>query len=168
MGDAGNSRCPIDDPKWRRYCSVMVPPFEPGGNLPPGIHWATWEEIVDRFGWTEHRQGLLAGLRLALNELRTAGCRTVYLDGSFVTNKRDPGDYDACWDIEGIDWDRIDPTLLTFDDLRREQKATFGGEWFPAFAAADLYGTTYLDFFQVDERTEQAKVIVAISLEDEG
>jgi hypothetical protein len=157
----------IDERTSERYCSVMIPPFAPGGNLPPGIHWATWEEVVERFGWTERQQLLLAGLRRALNELKAAGCRSAYVDGSFVTIEPEPGDFDVCWETEGIDWDRIDPTLLTFDDLRREQKAKFGGECFPADAAADLYGTTYLDFFQVDEETEQPKGIVGISLGDE-
>jgi transcriptional regulator with XRE-family HTH domain len=41
----------------------MIPPFEPStGLLPPGIHDATWEELVARFGWTPHRLSLLAGL----------------------------------------------------------------------------------------------------------
>ena len=28
----------------------MLPPFDEYGNLPPGIHSASLEEIVDRFG----------------------------------------------------------------------------------------------------------------------
>lgn len=41
----------------------MIPPFDPaGGNLPPGVHPATWDEIVARYGSTPHRLRLLAGL----------------------------------------------------------------------------------------------------------
>jgi hypothetical protein len=40
------------------------------------------------------RRTLLAGLREALGALREAGCRTVYLDGSFVTAKEAPEDFD--------------------------------------------------------------------------
>ena len=32
----------------------MIPQFEPGGNLPPGVHRATWSELYDRFGTTRH------------------------------------------------------------------------------------------------------------------
>ena len=90
----------------------------------------------------------------------------MYLNGSFVSNSSKPNDFDACWDTTGVDWDRIDPVFLTFDDLRREQKAQFLGEFFSADASADLYGTTYLEFFQIDEWTERSKGIIAISLED--
>ena len=40
----------------------------------------------------------MAGLRAALESLKSAGCRTVYLNGSFVTSKEAPNDFDACWD----------------------------------------------------------------------
>ena len=69
----------------------MIPPTDPvTGNLPPGVHEATWDEFLARYGYTPHRLALLAGLKLALDGLRTAGCRRVYVDGSFVmiSNKR--------------------------------------------------------------------------------
>lgn len=82
----------------------MIPPFEPlTGLLPSGIHDATWEEFVARFGWTPHRLALLAGLKAALDALRTAGCRRAYIDGSFVTAKAMPADFDGCWETEGVD-----------------------------------------------------------------
>jgi hypothetical protein len=37
---------------------------------------------------------LLTGLRLALGNLKLAGCRQVYIGGSFVTDKERPNDYD--------------------------------------------------------------------------
>ena len=110
----------------------MIPDYEISGNLPPGVHWATWDEIVARFGTTPWRRDLLNGLRSALDGLRRAGCRTIYLDGSFVTDKQVPGDFDACWDEHGVDVTRIDPVLLNFDNGRAAQKAKFRGEFFPA------------------------------------
>ena len=32
-----------------------------------------------------------------------AGVEVLYLNGSFVTAKPDPGDYDACWDMADPD-----------------------------------------------------------------
>jgi hypothetical protein len=103
-------------------------------------------------------------LGAAIEALRRAGCRTVYIDGSFVTAKASPGDFDACWDMEGVHPARLDPVLLTFDAGRRTQKATYGGELFPAQVTADEAGTVFLDFFQVDKRTGRSKGIIRLSL----
>src|SRR5689334_20527946 len=67
------------------YCVVIPPLDDRSGNLPPGVHDAAWSELVARFGSTPHRLMLLAGLKAALDELRTAGCPRAYIDGSFVT-----------------------------------------------------------------------------------
>ena len=144
----------------------MIPSFEVGtGLLPAGIHEATWEELVARFGWTPRRLALLAGLKAALDALRTAGCRRAYINGSFVTAKAEPGDFDACWETEGVDPERLDPVLLMFEDGRRAQKARFGGEMFPADWPADAAGASFLRFFQRD-RTDRPKGIVALTLEN--
>jgi hypothetical protein len=47
------------------------------GNLPPGVHQASWSELAAAFGGTPWRRELLAGLRAALEALRDAGCRRV-------------------------------------------------------------------------------------------
>ena len=125
----------------------MVPPFTASGNLPPGIHWATGDELADRFGSTPYRLKLVEGLRQALRSLTGAGCRTVYVDGSFVTAKEIPGDFDGCWDPMGVDGDRLDPVLLDFSNRRAAQKAAYGGELFPSLALADPAGNTFLEFF---------------------
>lgn len=144
----------------------MIPDFDPvTGNLPSGEHAATWQELVDRFGHTPWRQQLLAGLRDALGLLKAAGCVRAYIDGSFVTGKDEPGDFDACWDAEGVDFDRLDERLLTFDRGRATQKAAFLGELFIADARADPQGTLVRDFFQTD-REGRRKGIVVIDLRD--
>lgn len=145
---------------------MTVPPFADSGNLPEGIHEASWDEIIDRFGTNPRRRELLDGLRRALDSLRSAGCRRAYLDGSFVTAKEEPGDFDACWEAVGVDPDLLDPVLLTFADRRAAQKARFGGELFPAESGADPHGTRFLDYFQQDKLTGERKGIVALDLED--
>jgi hypothetical protein len=50
-----------------------------------------------------------------MTQLKAAGCRTIYIDGSFVTSKQKPGDFDACWEDNGVDikyLESIAPTLL--------------------------------------------------------
>lgn len=154
----------LDLPLTQCYSCVMIPDFNAEGNLPPGIHWATWDEIVKRFGSTHWRRQLLAGLRAALEELKRVGCTVVYLDGSFVSSKLVPRDFDGCWEEQGIDFASIDPILLDFTGRRPAQKSKYLGELFPASWDADGRGTRFLDFFQADKATGHQKGIVAIDL----
>ena len=106
----------------------------------------------------------MAGLRAALDSLKAAGCKTVYLDGSFVTSKEVPNDFDACWEEAGVDPAVLDPVLLTFDPGRVTQKAKYMGELFPASAVAGGDGFSFLEFFQTDKEAGRPKGIVAIDL----
>ncbi len=114
---------------------------------------------MTRYATSVRRRGLLDALR----SLKGAGCTTAYLDGSFVTSKYHPGDFDACWESDGVILSRLDPELLDFSDGRAAQKARYGGELHPAEWPADADGTTYLDFFQRD-RLKQQKGIIALDL----
>lgn len=144
----------------------MIPDFNRSGLLPPGIHPASWAELVDRFGDNPTRSKLLVGLRAALENLKNAGCRIAYIDGSFVTDKEYPNDFDACWEEAGVDPYLLDPVLLTFDLGRAMQKAKYFGELFPASVVADAGGLSFLEFFQTDKNTGKLKGIVAIDLEE--
>ena len=106
----------------------------------------------------------MAGLRAALVNLKGAGCRTVCVNGSFVTSKSLPNDYDACWEENGVDPVALDPVLLTFDPGRAAQKAKYMGELFPASVVADSGGLSFLEFFQTDKETGRPKGIVALDL----
>lgn len=145
----------------------MIPPFDERGNLPPGIHRASWVELETRFGKTPWRRALLLGMQEAFNCLHRAGCRTAYVDGSFVTARTAPGDYDACWETAGVDFNLLDPALLDFSAGRQAQKQRYGGELFPARMAADPEGTPFLELFQYDHANDRPKGIVEINLESE-
>ena len=119
------------------------------GYLPPGVHKALWTEVESRFGLNSHRDWLLEGLRNALTSLAGAGCREVLLDGSFVSAKPLPNDYDGAWEPDGVDPELLDPVLLDFSNGRAAMKAKFGGELFPASAKA-VRGILYRDFFLTD------------------
>jgi hypothetical protein len=143
----------------------VLPPLQPNGNLPPGIHEVTdWQEFVTAYGTNPHRLALVRGLEEVLRNLKAAGCKRAYIDGSYVTSKTTPGDFDACWDTVGVDPVMLDPVLLKFDNKRAAQKAKYGGELFPATATANRAGDTFLEFFQQDKSTGTKKGIVAIDL----
>ena len=138
--------------------------FDAAGRLNPGIHWVSWRDVVSSFGFTPRRVRLLTGLKEAVVLLQVAGCRTVYVDGSFATTKPQPMDFDACWATGGVDPDRLDPVFLDFSNARAKQKARFGGEFFPADLPEGMTGKTFLEFFQTDKETGAAKGIVALDL----
>ena len=142
----------------------MVPEFTPEGLLPLGVHRAEWDEVVSRYGYNLWRTFLLAGLRAALINLKNASCSTAYLDGSFVTSKEIPGDFDACWKEDGVDGSALDPVLRDLRPKRLAQKAKYHGELFPASAPADPSGLSFLEFFQTTEEGVR-KGIVRIDLE---
>jgi hypothetical protein len=142
----------------------MITAFKTDGNLPPGVHWATWQEFVERFGATPHRQQLLKKLKSAIDLLSKAGCQVIYIDGSFVTSKENPDHYDCCWDITGVDPYLLDPILLNFNNGQAAQKIKYLGKLFPAQVQKGIAGKTYLEFFQVDKNTGKQKGIVAIDL----
>jgi len=87
-----------------------------------------------------------------------------YLDGSFVTAKPHPNDYDACWDALGVNPQLVDPVLFDFRSGRAAQKAKYKGELFPADFSAGIGGRTFLEFFQVDKSTGNPKGIVVVDL----
>ncbi|MBI1759997.1 MAG: hypothetical protein HYR56_01035 [Acidobacteria bacterium] len=142
----------------------MIPKFNGSGNLPKGIHWTNWKEFEERFGTNPHRKRLLKGLKQAAANLRAAGCEALYVDGSFVTSKERPNDFDACWSGFDVDGDLLDPVLLDFSNGRAAQKAKFGGELFPAEWLEGNSGKSFLEFFQDDRKTDKQKGIVGIRL----
>jgi hypothetical protein len=142
----------------------MLPEFDEYGRLPPGIHDATWTEIVTRYGTSAHRRDLLEGILDALRSLKTAGCRVAYLDGSFVTAKEHPEDFDARWDATGVVLERLDPELQDFSDKCAAQKTRYGGELYPADWTAEPGGIRFRDYFQRDAITKQLKGIIAIDV----
>lgn len=137
-----------------------MPPFDSAtGRLPPGEHAASWEEVVDRFGWNRRRRQLLDGLADAIGLLATAGCSRVWINGSFVTTKEEPGDFDVVWDLDGVDLQQLDPIFFDFTDGRRAQKQRFGGELLPNVVES-ASGLILAEFFQNERDTGRKGIVV--------
>jgi hypothetical protein len=100
---------------------------------------------------------LFEGFCKAVYVLHKAGCKVIFLDGSFVTDKPEPGDFDACWDPTGVDESKLDPVLLDFSSQRKRQKERFGGEFFPSSGSCAM-----LQFFQKDKYTGLKKGIIQV------
>ena len=111
---------------------IVISTHSPWAMLPAGIHPTTLAEIEIRLAITPYRRRLFNGFCMAADKLQAAGCKTIYLDGSFVTEKYHPNDFDAAWDPTGVDPGKLDPVLLDFKNKRAAQKSQYGGELFIA------------------------------------
>ena len=141
----------------------MIPNATPStGYLPPCVHAASWSEVHKRFCWNSHRSYLASGLLGALYNLAGAKCRSVILDGSFVSLKDLPNDYDGAWDTRNVNFCLIDPVLLNFANSPEAMKLKYGCELFP-LTCRTISGDTFLEFFQTD-RNNIKKGIINIDL----
>ncbi len=130
--------------------------------LPPGVHWATIDEVEATFATNQRRQDLFDGFKRAVAELQGAGCSRVYLDGSFTTSKPHPGDFDGCWDPSGVDASKLDPMFIDLISGRTAQKRRFGGELLITQIGA--MPVSFLTHFQTDKESGRPKGIIGIDL----
>lgn len=135
-----------------------IPEFNTSGNLPSGVHWTKWEVFIKRYGYSSHRIKLISGLKLGISNLKDVGCKVIYIDGSFITSKERPNDFDVCYEESDINSSLLKvkyPELIDFKNKRKSQKDKYFGEFFPM----DLF-----DFFQRDKITNELKGIIGIKL----
>lgn len=130
-----------------------IPSFRPDRTLPEGKHKANWSEVNRRYGFNGPRKEQLQGLERAILELKSVGCTRIWLNGSFVTKKAVPGDYDCCYDTEGMDMVafRLAYPVLSNVYRNEEQKQIVRGEFYAADAVSML-GITVLELFQLVNR----------------
>lgn len=153
----------------QQYCwgvsKGMIPEFNESGNLPEGVHLASMEELIARFGYNPKRAWLIDGLKLLISALESANCNLVYIDGSFVTSKEIPGDYDLCWSLHGVDESKLDRALIDFSPSgRKYMLQKYRGDIFPAELPEGGSGKLFVDFFQTDKNTLEKKGIVVIQI----
>ena len=141
----------------------MIPPFDDEtGLLPAGEHYADWGEITDRFGWNAHRRHILKGLLRLVTALRDGGCRLCLLDGSFVTRKELPSDFDAACDYN--DMEPLALLRLRLTASSEIMKAEYRGEVFPCNETVPSDGRyTFREYFQRDD-DDTPKGIIAVNL----
>lgn len=76
---------------------MALPGFNEAGDLPPGVHQATLDEVVGRFGATQGQRSLCTRRLLHVHALaqRTGHAQRFIIFGSYVTAKPDPNDVDV-------------------------------------------------------------------------
>ena len=111
---------------------MSIPPLQTNGELPPGEHFASLDDIEAKFGCTNDRRKLLMrGLREAALNFYEAGVRTLWIDGSFVTDKEEPNDIDGCWEYtSSVNLEILDQVFLQHS--RNAMKTKYGLDFFIA------------------------------------
>lgn len=141
--------------------------FNTYGYLPEGIHTVTWEHFEKEFGFSPRRQILMKGLYEVIQVLKQCGCEAIFIDGSMVTDKLEPDDWDACFKGNGEVIKQlyaIDADLVLDDSAKRDrQKAKYKGELYPPYAQAER-DVCYIDFFQRVKGCKRKKGIIKIEL----
>ncbi len=142
--------------------SFVITPNAQWPILPAGVFDASIEEIEIRFATTDKRRSLFVGLNNALNNFFLAGCQQIFLDGSFVTAKPEPSDYDALWDPRFVNPTLLDPVFLDLAKGTGSQKTKYLGEFFPVTAFEGASRRSFFEFFQIEKHSGSPKGIIRI------
>ena len=139
----------------------MIPSLNAVGELPAGVHATTLEEVEAVFAKTPKRRTLFEGLKRTLENLKGAGVRRVYIDGSFVTDKVEPNDIDGCWEItEHVRIEEIDPVFLELPESRNAMKEKYGVDLFLASWVEAGSGLPFVEFFQISREGKNKGILV--------
>lgn len=140
--------------------------FTANGQLVPGIHDMDMISFKEEFGSNTHRLQLIGGMERAILAFRSFNVASLYVDGSFVTRKGFPSDYDICYEMEDNELARLFlfyPIFKDFSNGRKAQKEVFHGEFFLATSIAAPPKEMYMDFFQHD-KNDKPKGIVKLHI----
>lgn len=76
---------------------MPLPEFVPSGDLPPGVHRATLDEVVQRFGVGSEQRAACTRRLAHIHQLahQTGHLRQFIVFGSYVTAKPNPNDVDV-------------------------------------------------------------------------
>lgn len=137
--------------------------FNKNGNLHETKTLA-YGEFKKTFGFNESRKEKAARLLIFLRIFKSVGCRTVYIAGSFVSNKEFPNYIDLCVDLTGVDYGKLIKNYPEFfepkgiEKIKKEHKIHFA-------LFFDSFSSESLDWFKKD-RNDNPRGLVKIYLTD--
>jgi len=145
---------------------MALPAFQANGWLPEGHHPATWQEIILRFSGDDdsRRLAVLSSL-LVWREAALAKGMTglVILDGSFISAKEAPGDFDLVFSCseETASIIRSDPLARQLIDTQACRALGFLGDVFALPASLQHHSPLLggLDMFDFDRQGRPQGVI---------
>ncbi len=138
-----------------------IPEFNTKGNLPPGIYVVSLTNIEKQFALNTERKKLFNGLKKALGNLKAAGVKKIWIDGSSITSKEKPNDIDGCWEYnQSTDVNKLDPVFLDMYPPREAMKKKYGVDFLISGAHLSDTGKTVEKFFQEDRDGNEKGILV--------
>lgn len=127
---------------------MSIPPLQTNGELPPGEHPATLDEIKKVYGNSnDQRRLLMRGLRDAAAQFAQSGVKALWVNGSFVTDKDMPNDIDGCWEYNpAVVIDKLDPVFLMRS--RHAMKNKYGLDFLLPISSRQTAGCHFRNFFK--------------------
>jgi hypothetical protein len=148
---------------------MPIPDYEESGTLPPGVYLCTLDEIRERFGRfriSDRRSRLYRQLAEYAALARSSGeVQALIIDGSFVTEKVEPGDIDLIVVLRRdlLGEPELLPRVYNVVSTRRVRKR-FEFDLFVAPAESKLL-MQQLDFFaQVRDKPGARKGLLRVDL----
>jgi hypothetical protein len=129
--------------------------------MPPGIHTVTLAEVKDKFAYNAKRIALFAGLNRVVGILSEAKCPEVFLDGSYITQKEEPGDYDLCFEPTGLQPTEPLRALLA---AKENRKAEYLGDIFARLPEPPYHHDHVTDWQKDGRNDDVIKGILRINL----
>lgn len=142
---------------------MPIPPLTEHGLLPPGIHLATMQEIVERYCHNDHRRALWADLLVFLVRLRDddLGDYPLCLGGSFTSDKPMPPDTDLAIDLQAATRFHQFVGCMLFTEHHHDIKASHRVDFYPNLPGNSDF-TAYFQY--IGEKTALAKGLQATDL----
>lgn len=141
---------------------MSIPDFNDDGLLPSGRHQCTLDEAKDRFAHNDARIIIWENLGIALAEMASAGLTgTLFLDGSYVTDKAIPGDIEVVLDVRGETDVKQGLALLFYHSHHHRLDSTNKVDWYPALPG----NNDFVSFFEyIGDKTAAKKKLQAKDL----
>lgn len=141
---------------------MSIPDFNDDGLLPSGRHQCTLDEAKDRFAHNDARTVIWGNFVVTLTEMVAAGLSgTLFLDGSYVTDKSIPGDMEVTLDVRAESDEKQGLALLFFHMHHERLKSTIKVDWYPTLPA----NNDFVSFFEyIGDKTAAQKKLQAKDL----
>ena len=123
-----------------------LPPFSASGDLPVGVHRATLQSVIERFGRGSPQRVAVASRLMRIHEAaaRTAQVRRFLVFGSFVTAKPEPEDVDVFLVMQDV---------FDVEQLRGEERLLFDHPLAQAHFGASVFWVRRLAALGGEEET---------------
>jgi hypothetical protein len=140
----------------------MIPSFDADGDLPSGIHDATWLEFRDRlcvFARSDRRVRLCQKIEWMVGEASaTKIVERIIFGGSFVTAKAEPNDFDCVVVLSPkVEYESLTPAQRSIADTRQASRR-YSGDIFVAKANQSTL-IAYLTFLATNREGKQVGLI---------